>query len=204
MTKKLLTVFLPILSLTGLLIGGCGPREQQSQREKTVQHEQGEASPSPDEQPQLTVVVAPEQQLQWELLAQHEEGYNSPSPDEQPRLTVVTGPEQVSELEGYVHSSVLQRVSETDFTTYLVLAVFQGWQGAADYSVEVNEITQRGDVITVNAQFLEPDPAEVVKTIQTSPYCVVKVRKPIDLQGEFVFLLIANDKEIERETVAIP
>jgi hypothetical protein len=145
-----------------------------------------------------------EQQLQWEKLAQYEQGDTAPSPDEQPRLTVVTTPEQVSELQGYVYSTVLQQVSETDFSTYLILAVFHGYRGASNYSIEVEEIGQKDRTIIVYAKFLDPDPKEPTVEITSSPYYVLRVKKSTDLHGEFTFVLMADDKEIERETVIIP
>jgi hypothetical protein len=145
-----------------------------------------------------------EQQLQWKKVAQYEQGDTPPSPDEQPRLTVVAAPEQVSELEGFVYSSVLQQVSETDFSTHLILAIFHGYRGASNYSVEVEEVVRKDRTIIVYAKFLDPDPGEPTVEITSSPYYVLRVKKPTDLRGEFTFVLIANDKEIERETAAIP
>ncbi len=145
-----------------------------------------------------------EQQLQWEKVARYEHGDTPPSPDERPRLTVVTTPEQVPELKGYVYSSVVQQVSQIDFSTYLILAVFQGYRGASGYSVDVEEIMRKDRTITVHARFLDPDPEKPTVEITSSPYYVLKVEKPPDLHGELTFVLIANGMEIERETSVIP
>jgi hypothetical protein len=143
------------------------------------------------------------QQLRWEKVAQFENGDTGPSPDEQARLTVVTSSQQVSELQDYVYSFVLQQVSETDFSTYLILAVFQGYRGVSNYSIDVEDVVRQGRTITVYTEFLDPDPAEVIVNITSSPYYVLKVKKPLDLYGEVTFVLIANDTEIDRETSEI-
>ena len=170
MTRKLMRV-LPILSLIGLLMAGCGPQEEP---------------------------------LEWEKIAQYDGGDIAPSPDERPRMTVVATPDQVSELEPYVYSFVLQEISQSDFSEFLVVAVFQGYHGVADYSVEVEDVRRNENVITVDAKFLGPDPGEVLKPMATSPYCVLTIKKTADIRGEFIFVLIANSEEIMRQSLIIP
>jgi hypothetical protein len=170
MMRKLMRV-LPVLSLIGLLMAGCGPQEEP---------------------------------LEWEKIAQYDGGDIAPSPDERPRMTVVATPDQVSELEPYVYSFVLQEISQIDFSEFLVVAVFQGYHGVANYSVEVEKVTLKDRIITVNARFLEPDPNEVTVNITSSPYYVLGVQKTPGLHGEFTFVLIADGEEIMRQSRVIP
>ncbi len=175
MVRKLMRI-LPMFGLIGLLVAGCGPKEEH---------------------------------LEWEKMAQYEGADTGPSSDEQPRLSVVAASEQISELKPFVYSTVLQEVSQTDFSDYFVLAVFQGYHGVADYSVEVEDVKRNRDEIIVYAMFLTPPtpaPGEVVgvKPMTTSPYYVLKVKKTPDLHGEFIFVLIADGKEIMRQSQTIP
>jgi hypothetical protein len=169
--RKQAIALLLLLGLAGLLLSGCGPQERP---------------------------------LEWERVAQYDGGDTAPSPNEQPRLTVVAAPEQVPELEPYIYSFVLDQVSETDFSQFLVLAVFQGYHGVVNYSVEVEDVTRNENVITVDARFLEPAPGEALENIESSPYYVLRIKKTPDLRGEFIFVLIADGVEITRQSQVIP
>ena len=168
--RKLMRV-LPMLSLIGLMMAGCGPQEER---------------------------------LEWQKIAQYDGGDIAPSPDERPRMTVVTTPEQVAELEPYVYSFVLHEISQIDFSEFLVVAVFQGYHGVLDYSVEVEDLRRNENVITVDARFLSPDPGEVLRPITSSPYLVLKIKKTPDLRGEFTFVLVADGEEIVRQSRVVP
>lgn len=169
--RKLTRILLPMLNLVGLLVASCGPQEEP---------------------------------LQWEKIAQYEGGDTAPSPDEQPRLVVIVAPEQIPELEPYVYSFVLQEISQTNFSDYLVVVVFQGHHGVANYSVEVEDVKRNEGMISIDARFLGPVPGEALKNIESSPYYVLQIRKTPELHGEFIFVLVANGEEIMRQSQIVP
>ena len=165
--RKMMRV-LPMLSLIGLMMAGCGQQEEQ---------------------------------LEWERIVQDDVG-NQYSGG--PKLAIVTDREEVSILENEITPRDIAQVLDCDFSEYVVLVIFQGYQGYADHSIEVTGVIQDDDVITVDIKFLEPEPGEVLKTAESSPYCVLKIKKTPDLRGELIFVLIADGEEIMRQSRAIP
>jgi len=141
------------------------------------------------------------EQLEWERIVQDDPG-NQYSGG--PKLAIVTNREEVSILENEIIPRDIVQVLDCDFSEYVVLVIFQGYQGHADHSIEVTGVTQDDNVIAVDAKFLEPEPGEVLKPAESSPYYVLKIKKTPDLRGEFTFVLIANSEEIMRQSLIIP
>ena len=142
-----------------------------------------------------------EEQLKWERIVQDDLG-NQYSGG--PKLAVVTSQEEVSILENEIIPRDIVQVLDCDFSGYVVLVIFQGYQGHADHSIEVTGVTKDEDVITVDAKFLEPEPGEVLKPAESSPYYVLKIKKTPDLRGELTFVLVADGEEIMHQSRAIP
>jgi hypothetical protein len=142
-----------------------------------------------------------EERLEWERIVQDDIGNQYAG---YPKITMVTSQEEVSILQNEILPRDIEQVLDCDFSEYVVLVIFRGYRGIGDCSIEVIGVTQDDDVITVDARFLEPDPREVLKTIETSPYYVLKIKKAPDLRGEFIFVLIADSKEIMRQSRVIP
>ena len=142
-----------------------------------------------------------EEQLEWERIVQDDVGSQYSGG---PKLAIVTDMEEVSILENDIISRDIVQILDCDFSEYVVLVIFQGYQGHADHSIKVTGLTQDDDVITVDTKFLEPEPEEVLKTAESSPYYVLKIKKMPDLRGEFTFVLVASGEEIVRQSRVIP
>lgn len=95
-------------------------------------------------------------------------------------------------------------MADTDLSAYLVVVIYQGWKGSTGYSVEVADIQRKNNTITVYARFREPAPREITNPLVTSPYYILKIKKTSGLKGDFIFVLVANGKEIIRQTHHIP
>lgn len=122
---------------------------------------------------------------------------------DEPRLIVITDQASVSLIQGQLRPDHLEMVADVDFSTYLVLIVYQGEKYTTGYSVEVTDIERNKDTILIHADFHEPAPGEVRGETVTSPYCVLKVKKTENLKNSFVFVLIANGEEVTRQTSTI-
>lgn len=142
--------------------------------------------------------------LAWEKIAQSDGSASGFQYQGTPKVEVISQSSEATALEEQVYSGILHEITNTDFSTHLVMIVFQGYQGATDYSVRIKEVRRQGNSITVYAEFLTPDPQGGISPIATSPYYVLKVTKVPDLRGDFTFILVANGKEIERQQHFIP
>jgi hypothetical protein len=140
--------------------------------------------------------------LEWEEIGYASAGEASPSGDKA-GMVVATDTQEALLLKGHVGSFHIQKVLDTDFSTYFVIAVFQGYQGSDGYSIEIKEVKRDGNFITVYTRFLTPGPKDLRQQEITSPYYVLKVKKTSDLKGAFTFVLIADDKEITRQQYKI-
>jgi hypothetical protein len=125
--------------------------------------------------PSPTVTPLPGKSLEWEEILSEPLSFYE---ETHPTMRIITTLKQASELEDFLQLPPhLRLVSKTDFSAYFVIAVFQGYKGCADYSIEVREVRRKGNTITVYANFLEPDPKEVLRPVETSPYYILKVKK---------------------------
>ncbi len=142
--------------------------------------------------------------LAWEKLTDQVSGKSDYSYEDVPRLKVITSSSDVQSLSGQVYPEVLEQIHTVNFSTFFVIAVFQGQQYTTGYSVEVTDIELKEGTVFVYANFNEPSPGEVVGETLTSPYYILKVRKIEDLKGSLTFVLIANGEEVTRQTYVIP
>lgn len=153
----------------------------------------------------LTPTATPSSKsLEWDKLAQQTSSAGGYQYQGAPKIETITRAPEAAILEGDVYPSILSEVANIDFSGYFVIVVFQGRQGAAGYSVQVKEVKQQGDSITVYAEFLTPDPKNLVAPVITSPYYVLKVKKTPDLKGDFTFILVASGKEVMRQQRSLP
>jgi hypothetical protein len=177
---KLAGAILLAVLATVLLVAGCGP------------------TPTP---------TPPGESLEWEEIASRD--FSSDYKEVIPTMKIAVTLEQVSEFEELLLSPHLESVQNTNFRTDLVVAVFQGKKMTTRYSVKVIDVRLYDDIITVYAEFLTPPtpaPGEIVGVgpAVTSPYYVLRVRKTSDLEGNFIFVLVADGKEIMRQKHFIP
>lgn len=164
--RRLRIIVLASVVVALLLATGCGP------------------TPTP---------TLPGEGLEWEEIFSEPV---SPYEETNPMMKVFVTPEQASELEEFLQlPSHLRLVSKTDFAAYFVITVFQGEKMTTGYSVEVINVRLDNNAITVYARFLTPDPRFVTGQLVTSPYYILRVKKPPELKGDFIFVLNADGEE---------
>lgn len=142
--------------------------------------------------------------LTWKKITDQVSGKSDYSYEDVPRLKVITSPSDAQSLNGQVYPEVLEQVQSVDFSTFFVMAVFQGQQDTTGYSVEVTDVELRDGTVFVYANFNEPSPGNVVGETLTSPYYILKVQKTEGIKGSFIFVLIADGEEVFRQTYVIP
>ena len=145
----------------------------------------------------------------WEKLVAYPTGKSDASYDDRARITIISTPEEAQLLANQVYPEVITQVQTIDFSSFFVAAVFQGWKGSTGYSIEVTDLRQLGNTITVYALFHTPQPSGpdgIVFTnpLETSPYYILKVKKAEEITGDFTFVLMANGQEVARQIQTIP
>lgn len=68
-------------------------------------------------------------------------------------------------------------LTQVDLSTYGLIAVFQGYQGTGGYGIEAQRIQRVGTRVEIYAQFISPEPHDLVTLGTTSPYHIVRVRR---------------------------
>jgi len=95
--------------------------------------------------------------------------------------------EELTWVEGHTREA---GVFVKTFGDYRLVLVTMGEKPTAGYEVTVDEVTTSGEGWVVNVVFTEPDPGDMVATVITYPYAVVKIAadgRPVtvfDVTGE--------------------
>lgn len=138
--------------------------------------------------------------LQWEQVAFGEvAGYKGSSP----MIRIVSTAAEASSVE-YIKPNHLKAVESIDFGSYVVAVVYMGKQGAAGYSIKVSSVRLRGSTVTIDAKFLSPDPKYPFGQLITSPYYILKIRKPPKLSDEATFVLRVKWRKVAETTHLVP
>ena len=120
--------------------------------------------------------------------------------EKEPKLIIVTALDEVPSLNPNLSPDARPKLSDTDFDSYFVIAVFQGWKAVLDYEVRIERITYLDETVKVFARFVEPAEGQMLHLAASSPYHVARVEKPQKLAGKEVrFILVANDREVVSE-----
>ena len=110
---------------------------------------------------------------------------------------------EVKDIEKYVVTEQAENaLLQVDFDTYLIIGVFQGWQGSSGYEVDILAVAQDGPRMLVYADFIEPFPDMVVVDAETSPYQLVKIPKE-GLDRNLMFELIVDGVVIQQVEAVI-
>ncbi len=114
-----------------------------------------------------------------------EEGYGGL----EPRVVLVTTRQEIDQLEGLISQAALDHLAELNFEQYFAIAVFRGRQPYSGYATIIERVARQGDKIVVYAQFWEPGSNQVILTMETSPYHLIKVRSDdgVSQETELVF-----------------
>ena len=69
-------------------------------------------------------------------------------------------------------------LKRVNYRTHFVLAVFQGWKPSAGFGVEINQLVAENGGVVVGASFRLPENGAVAGGAVTSPYHLIRVRRP--------------------------
>ncbi len=113
--------------------------------------------------------------------------------DRQPGLIVIATPEEAASLGALVTSESQAQLQNLNYNTYFAIAIFQGRKPTTRYSVQIERITRKGNMVTIHALFKEPQPSEAKGDEVTSPYHLVQVQKVGTWGQTITFNLVAGD-----------
>jgi len=123
----------------------------------------------------------------------------------EPKLVIIATLDEVSSLSPSLSPEARPELSNIDFSSYFVIAVFQGLKAVYDYEVCIDRITYLDETVKVFTKFVEPTEGQMLHPAQSSPYHVVRVEKPQNLAGKEVqFMLVANGREVASEMRRLP
>jgi len=107
----------------------------------------------------------------------------------EPRVVLVTSRQEIDQLEGLISQAALNQLAELDFQQYFAIAVFRGTQATSGYDTVIERVARQGDKIVVYTQFWEPRPDQVILTMVTSPYHLIKMRRDngVSQETELIF-----------------
>ncbi len=120
----------------------------------------------------------------------------------QPDLKVISEKEDTYSLGNTISSASISKLVDLDYKAYFALVVFQGLEPTGGYGVEIQRITRQGNTVNIYAHFTEPAPAKPSAALLTSPYHLVQIQRE-GLKGDLVFVVLADGKEILRQTYTV-
>jgi len=116
-----------------------------------------------------------------------------------PRLIVITTPDAVSTLEGKVSSAHLDRIADTDFSSWWVAVVYQGKRMMTDYDpIVVSDVRREGNVVVIYAQFQKS-----IGSLNTSPYYILRIEKPAGMDEEELTLALHAEGQVVPQICAV-
>jgi len=90
---------------------------------------------------------------------------------------IITSGEDWANLWEKVHRGTYpqKQLPEVDFSRETVLAVFMGTRSTGGYSIEITRVYKKNNVIKAVAQTSSPAPGDLVTTVITQPFHIVKI-----------------------------
>jgi hypothetical protein len=112
---------------------------------------------------------------------------------EEPGMMVFTQPEELGNLQLRASASDLElKLKELDYSKYFALLVLEGAKPTTGYSIKITSIMRSGNVVTVNADFLEvPENMERANVV-TYPYHLVAIEKTGEWAETITFNLVVD------------
>jgi hypothetical protein len=120
-----------------------------------------------------------------------------------PKLVVITEVREGNAVGNIISIKAQAQLQNLDFNRYFAAVVFQGIVGYVHPGIMIQRISVEGNVITFYVHVLEPVSNER-KTMITSPYHLVKVRREEEVQGEMEFVLNVDGAVVSRQTRSLP
>lgn len=122
----------------------------------------------------------------------------------EPGLIVVAQSTEAQNLDGILRDPIFQQIEDLDYSQYFVIAAFQGRKHSSGYGIQINQISQVGNVVNIFAQLSEPVPNHEIWPMTTSPYHLVKVHKRGNGGQEITFNLVVENKPVVTVILLIP
>jgi hypothetical protein len=119
----------------------------------------------------------------------------------EPNILVIAGPDDIDKpgLDVQFPSEVAGQLRQLDYNRYFAILVLQGRKPSSGYQVTVRQIARRGDRVTIQAEFTEPQPETFIHPAFTSPFHLISVSKQ-GIWGQQVHLVLLIDDEEVAET----
>lgn len=70
-------------------------------------------------------------------------------------------------------------IPEINFKHETVIALFLGEKNSGGYSITVYKVISSQDKITIDYKITVPDKEEMVTSVMTQPYCIIKISNPL-------------------------
>lgn len=176
-----------LVLLTALLWAGCGDGESDGP-------ETGDAVPEARELEVRTLAHG--------MISQYGRGDESATEDEtRPECEVITRAEDLEML--LKVASLQEEIPPVDLERELVLAVLQGPKRTGGYAVSVSRVTQKGSLVEVRVEVVEPEPGSITIQILTSPYHLVTLdRDAFNPRGQLRFVFLDEQDNLLEEVLA--
>lgn len=113
--------------------------------------------------------------------------------DRKPGLVFIAHPGEVIDTKGWITGNAEERLQAMDYDVYFAVSVFQGLKPTDGYGVQIEQVKQTDNKVTIYAQFQEPQPDQKKNDIVTSPYHLIQVQKVGNRDQDITFSLVVND-----------
>lgn len=97
----------------------------------------------------------------------------------------------------------LQTLKEVNYGENIAVVIYQGQKATLGYSIEIDDVQFQKQDIIVYARFLKPD-QDWLENVNSSPYCILQIKKVSQLTGDLFLVLRDDEKEIFRAEYFIP
>lgn len=145
--------------------------------------------------------------LEWEKIAdgngageEFVDGFvNRAYAGHKPRLIVITTPDAVSTLEGKVSSAHLDRIADTDYSSFWVAVIHRGTETTTDYApIEISDVSLRGDTVTIYAQLHKEVLNDEYYTFipRISPYQILRIEKLAGVEEDNPSFILKTDTQV--------
>jgi hypothetical protein len=146
-----------------------------------------------------------EQDLPFETIEQtYSSGTGRYYENREPAMMIVSAPQEAEQVFNFITPDAAERLNRINYDSYFAIAVFQGMKPSGGYGVNITRISSRNHRITVEVNFQEPAPGFERTQIITSPYHLVQVEKPAELEGRQTFVLQENANTVATTEAVLP
>ena len=151
----------------------------------------------------LTISCNPqpeEIELSFETIEQEDMSVPSGVYKDHPEIILISSKIEMIRLENLIGEQSIMTLEQISYSDYFGVVVFQGRMPSSGYGVNLDRITRVGNIISVFAQFIEPEYEQIVLDIITSPYQVVRVKKGEGEWGQDMVVNLIVDNSIVAST----